>query len=86
MKKTKVKMNKPISLGLSILEISKTVMYEFWYDYIKPKYNNNVKLCYMDTDSFIMNIKTNDFYQDIASDVENRFDTSNYEVNRPLPT
>ena len=86
MKKTKVKMNKPISLGLSILEISKTVMYEFWYDYIKPKYNNNVKLCYMDTDSFIMNIKTNDFYQDIASDVENRFDTSNYEVNKPLPT
>ena len=61
-------------------------MYEFWYDYMKPKYANNVKLCYMDTDSFIMNIKTNDFYQDIASDVENRFDTSNYEVNRPLPT
>ena len=53
---------------------------------MKPKYNNDVKLCYMDTDSFIMNIKTNDFYEDIASDVENRFDTSNYEVNRPLPT
>ena len=85
MKKTKVKMNKPIYLGLSILEISKTLMYEFWYDYMKPKYNDNVKLCYMDTDSFIMNIKTNDFYEDIASDVENRFDTSNYEVNRPLP-
>ena len=61
-------------------------MYEFWYNYMKPKYNDNVKLCYMDTDSFIMNIKTNDFYVDIASDVENRFDTSNYEVNRPLPT
>ena len=61
-------------------------MYEFWYDYIKPKYDNNVKLCYMDTDSFIMDIKTNDFYKDIANDVENRFDTSNsYEVNRPLP-
>ena len=86
MKKTKVKMNKPIYLGLSILEISKTLMYEFYYDYMKPKYNNNVKLCYMDTDSFIMNIKTNDFYKDIANDVENRFDTSNYEVNRPLPT
>ena len=95
MKKTKVKMNKPIYLGLSILEISKTLMYEFWYDYMKPKYNGNVKLCYMDTDSFIMNIKTNDFYKDIASDVENRFDTSNYEANtsetsalahRPLPT
>ena len=84
MKKTKVKMNKPIYLGLSILGISKTLMYEFWY--MKPKYNDNVKLCYMETDSFIRNIKTNYFYEDIASDVENRFDTSNYEVNRPLPT
>ena len=86
MKKTKVKMKKPIYLGLSILEISKTLMYEFWYDYMKPKYNDTVKLCYMDMDSFIMKIKTNDFYEDIASDVENRFDTSNYTVNRPLPT
>ena len=84
MKKTKVKMNKPIYLGVSILEISKILMYEFWYNYMKPKYDNNVKLCYMDTDSFIMNIKTNDFSEDIASDVENRLDTSNYEVNRPL--
>ena len=50
---------------------------------MKPKYNDNVRLCYMDTDSFIMHIKTNDFYKDVASDVENRFDTSNYEVNRP---
>ena len=86
MKKTKVKINKPIYLGLSILEISKTLMYKFWYDYMKPKYANNVKLCYMEMDSFIMNIKTNDFYKDISNDVENRFDTSNYEVNRPLPT
>ena len=84
MKKTKIKMNKPIYLGLSVLEISKTLMYEFWYDYMKPKYGNDVKLCYMDTDSFIMNIKTNDFYEDIANDVEDRFDTFNYEVNRPL--
>ena len=84
--KTKVKMNKPLYLGLSILEISKILMYEFWYVYMKPRYNDNVKLCYMDTDSFIMNIKTEDFYKDIANDVENRFDTSNYEVNRPLPT
>ena len=83
MKKTKVKMNKPIYLGLSILEISKILMYEFWYDFIKPKYNDNVRLCYMDTDSFVMHIKTNDFYKDIASDAENRFETSNYEVNRP---
>ena len=86
MKKIKVKMNKAVYLGLSILEISKILMYEFWYDYMKPKYGNKVKLCCMDMDSFIMNIKTNDFYEDIASDVENRFDTSNYEVNRPLPT
>ena len=61
-------------------------MYEFWYDYMEPKYRDNVKLCNMDTDSFIMHIKTEDFYKDIANDVEKRFDTSNYEVNRPLPT
>ena len=85
MKKTKVKMNKPIYLGLSILEISKILMYEFWCDYMKPKYGDNVKLCYMETDSFIMNIKTEDFYKDIANDVEKRFDTSNYEGDRPLP-
>ena len=84
MKKTKVKMNKPIYLGLSILEISKTLMYEFLYDYMKPKYGNNVKLCYMDTDSFVMNIKTNDFYKDIANDMESRFDTSNYEVKQTI--
>ena len=85
MNKTKVKMNKPIYLGLSTLDISKILMYEFWYDYMKPKYGNGVKLCYMDTNSFIMIIKTNDFYKDIANDVDKRFDTSNYEVNRPLP-
>ena len=79
-------MNKPIYLGLLILEISKTLMYEFWYDYMKPKYANNVKLCYMDMDSFIINIKTNDFYKNISNDVQNRFDTSTYEVNRSLPT
>ena len=83
MKKTKVKMNKPVYLGLPILEISKPLMYEFWYDYMKPKYGDNVKLCYMDTDSFIMHIKTEDFYKYIAHDVEKRFDTSMYEVNRP---
>ena len=86
MNKTKVKMNKPIYLGLSTLEISKILMYEFWYDYMKPKYDNNVKLCYMNTDSFIMNIKTENVYKDISNDVEKRFDTSNYEVDRPLST
>ena len=86
-KRTKVKMNKPIYLGFSIFEISKILMYEFWYNYYKkPKYGNNIKLCYMDTDSFIMSIKTEDFYKDIANDVGKRFDTSNYEVDRPLPT
>ena len=78
-KKTKVKMNKPVYLGLSILEISKTSMYEFRYDYMKPKYGDNVKLCYMDTDSFIMHIKAEDFYKDIANDVERRFYTHRKE-------
>ena len=86
MNETRVKMNKPIYLGLSILDISKILMYEFWYDYMKPKYGNDIKLCYMDTDSFVMNIKKEDFHKDIANDVEKSFDTSNYEVDRPLPT
>ena len=84
--KSKVKMNKPIYLELSILDISKILMYEFWYDYMNPKYGNDVKLCYMGIDSFIMNIKTNYLYKDIAKDAEKRFDTSNYECDRPLPT
>ena len=74
-KKIKVKMNKPVYLGLSILGISKILMYKFWYDYIKPKYQYNVKLCYMDIDSFIIHIKTGDVYEDIADDVEKEFDT-----------
>ena len=86
MKRTKVKMNKPIYLGLSILEISKLLMYEFRCDCMKPKYGDNVKLSYMDTDSFIMNIKTEEIYKDIANDVEKRSDTSNYDCDRPLPT
>ena len=85
MKKVKVKMNNPIYLGLSILEISKIIMYEFWYDYVKKKYGDMVKLCYMDTDSLVMNIKIKDFCKDIAQDVEERFDNSNYDVDRPLP-
>ena len=75
-----------VNIELSILEISKLLMYEFWYDYTKPKYGDNVKLCYMDTDSFIINIKTEDLYKDIANDVEKRFDTSNYECDGPLRT
>ena len=61
MKKKKIKMNKSIYLGMSILDISKTLMYEFWYDYIKPKYQDRAKLCYMDTDSFVIYIKTQRF-------------------------
>ena len=85
MKKVKVKMKKPIYLELSILEISQIIMYEFWYDYVKKKYGDMVKLCHMDTDSLIMNIKTKDFYKVIVQHVEERSDTSNYDVDRPLP-
>ena len=86
MRKVEVKMNKPIYLGQAILDISKTLMYEFWYDYIKPKYGDKARLCYMDTDSFVMDIKTDDFYKDINNDVDKWFDTSNYDKNdnRPL--
>ena len=86
MKKTKVKMNKPVYLGMSILDISKTLMYEFWYDYLKPKYKDNAKLCYMGTDSFVINIFTEDFSEDIKNNIERWFDTSNYDENdkRPL--
>ena len=82
-----VKMNKPISLGLSILDISKTNMFEFSYGYIKPKYEDRAKLCYTNTDSFVIYIKTEDFYEGIANDVERWFDTSNYDENgkRSLP-
>ena len=79
-------MNKPIYLVLSVLDISKITMYEFWYDYVKSKYEDKVKLCYMDTDSFVVHIKTKDFYKYIAEHVKERFDTSNYIYDRPLPT
>ena len=87
MGKTELTMNKPLYLGQAILDLSKTVMYEFHYDYVKPKYGSKVQLCYMDTDSFVYEIETEDFYRDIAGDVEMRFDTSGYskEDNRPLP-
>ena len=69
MRKTKVTMNKPVYLGQAILDISKTLMYEFWYDYLKPKYDDKVKICYMDTDSLIIHVKTEDFYKDVVQDV-----------------
>ena len=80
-------MNKPVYLCMSILDSNKTLMYEFWYDYIKPEYQDKAKLCYMDTYSFTIYIKTEDFYEDIAGDIGRWFDTSNYDENdeRPLP-
>ena len=60
-------------------------MYEFWYDYVKNKYDSRASLCYMDTDSFVINIKTKDFYEDISKNVKERFNTSNYIYDRPLP-
>ena len=80
-----VLMNKPVYLGLSILKLGKILMYEFWYDYLKPKYGAKAKLCFMDTDSFIVYIKADDIYKDIAEDVETRFETLNYELSIPLP-
>ena len=86
MRKTQILMNKqPVYLGLPVIDLFKTVMYEFWYDYVKLKNGEKAKLCYIDTDSFIVHIKADDIYKDIAEDVETRFDTSNYELNRPLP-
>ena len=87
MKKTKVKMSKLIYLGMSILDISRTLKYESWYDYIKPKYQDRANLCYMDTGSFVILIKTEDSYEDIADVIEKWFDTSNYskDDNRLLP-
>ena len=81
-------MNNPVYLGLSILELSKLLMYEFWCNYLKPKYGENVRWCYMDTDTAY--IKTNDIYKDIAENVETRFDTSSYAlewnyIDRPMP-
>ena len=78
-------MNKPIYLGM--LDIFKALMYEFWCNYIKPKYGDRAKLCYADTDSFVIHIITEDFYEDIVGDVEGWFDTSTYDENdaRPLP-
>ena len=87
MKKTRVKMTKPLYLDMSILDISKTLTYEFWYDYITPKYKDRAKLCYTDTDSFITYIKTEDFFEIISNDVERWFDKSDYDKNdkRLLP-
>ena len=85
MKKIQILMNKPIYLEISILELSKMLMYEFWYDYVKTKCGEKAKLCYMDTNNFIVYIKTNGNYKDIAEDIERRSITSSNELHRPLP-
>ena len=86
LKKRDIYMNKPLYLGQAILDYSKMLMYEFWYDYLQPKYNDKIELCYADTDSLIMYVKADDFYRDISNDVNKWFDTSNYskDINRPL--
>ena len=82
MRRTEVEMLKSIYVGQPILDISKTIMYEFWYDYLKPKYGDKIKLCYMDTDRYM----DDDFYKDISKDVKRWFHTSGYDKNldRPL--
>ena len=86
MKKREVYMNKPLYLGEAILDYSKMPVHEFWYDYLIPMYGDKIKLCYMDTDSFIIYVETEDFYKDIINDVNKWFDTSNYskDINREL--
>ena len=88
MKKTSLTMNKPVYLGMSILDLSKIVMFDFHYKYIKPKYGNKAKLLFTDTDSFLYEIQTEDFYKDISGDVKDRFDTSDYPEGHPsgIPT
>ena len=83
MKKTKLYFNKPVYLGMSILDLSKCLMYDFHYDYIKTKYEDNSKLLFSDTDSLDYEIKTKDFYEDINPDIEKRFDTRDYQTIHP---
>ena len=80
--------NKPVYLRFSILELHKILIYEFWHEYVKPKYGEKGKLCHVDTDSFIVYIKTDHIYEDIEEDVERKFNNSNnsnYKLDRPLP-
>ena len=83
MKKTKLVFNKPVYLGMCILDLSKTLMYDFHYNYIKQKYGDKAKLLFTDTDSSMYEMQTEDFYKDINTDVKQRFDTSDYPPNHP---
>ena len=84
MKKVKVRINKPIYLGMSILDFGKIPIYEFWYNYLRPNYKENLQLCYMDTDSYIFGVKTKVWYKDISNDIEKRFDASNIQTDIPI--
>ena len=84
-RKTQISINELVYLRLSILDLSTTVMYEFWYDYVKGRYGKIEKLDYMDTGNFMVHIKTVEIYKDIEKDVETRFDTSTFEIQRQLP-
>ena len=83
MKNTKLQFNKPIYLGMTILDLNKSLMYDFHYNYIKTKYEDKAKLLFPDTDSLAYEIKTKYFYKDINPDIEKRFDTSDYPSNHP---
>ena len=83
MKKTKLYFNKPVHLGMSILDLSKSLMYDFHYNYIKSKYGDKTKLLFIDTDSLAYEITTKDFQKDINPEIEKRFDTSDYPTNHP---
>ena len=85
MRKTRIYMDKPILVGQAILDKSKELMYQFYYDYLKPKFKDKVNLMYMDTDSFVLSIETDDFFKDIKDDLKEWFDTSGYDKNRVLP-
>ena len=80
--KTQILINKRLYLGLSTLDLSKILIYKILYDYVKPRYGENAKLCYMNTDSFIVHLKADDIYKDIEEDIGARFDTSNFETDR----
>ena len=84
MRKSKILTNIPVYLGLSILRLSKILLHDFWYDYVKPRYGEKTRLCYMDIDSFILYIKSDDIYKDMAEDAETRFDTSSYDLDKTL--
>ena len=83
MKKTNLYFNKPVYLDMSILDLSKSLMYGFHYNYIKTKYGDKAKLLFTDTDSLVYEIKTKDFYKDMNPDIEKRVDTSDYPSNHP---